>query len=103
MDPAKILFTAIGTMTNGLISDATTLLLGLLVLAFLAMGADLMIDTVTNGLESRKRDKYFKAAETMRMERDQYRKGTHEYDESNLMYWEFIKKSARSRTRGFKL
>ena len=42
MNPIDMIYQSLGVMTNGLISDLTTLILGIVVLMFLGMAIDLL-------------------------------------------------------------
>jgi len=102
MDPNQYLFDALISMTGGLISDMKTLYLGAIVLAFILMGLDHIKGVFDHMLEARSYKNSMSDAETMRMERDQYRRGSREWDEANYMYRHFIGKAANSRLKRWK-
>lgn len=101
MDPNQYLFDAINQLTGGLITDIKSLFLGGIVIAFVLMGLDYLKDAFELMLDRRSHDRYLEDAEDMRMERDQYRRGSAEYEEANYIYRHFIGKAAKSRLRGW--
>lgn len=101
MDPTKILFDAVSSLTGGLISDMQTLFLGGVVLAFILMALDYLKDGFDAMLEQRGHSRSLESADIMRMERDQYSRGSVEWEEANYMYRHFIRKAADSRLRRF--
>ena len=44
MNPTDIVFQSISQLTGGLITDLTTAIVGMVLLSFIAMGADLLLD-----------------------------------------------------------
>lgn len=93
MNPSQVLFNAMSTMTNGLISDSTTLLLGLLVLGFLAMGFDLLLSTMNSSIDSRISSRLGNAAEEALARRNQYTRGTHAWNEADATYRKLLNNS----------
>ena len=101
MDPNQYLFDAISQLTGGLIGDLKSLFLGGIVIAFILVGLDYLKDAFDHMLDRRAHGFYLESAEDMRMERDQYRRGSIEWEEANYMYRHFIGKSAKSRLRSW--
>jgi len=99
MDPNQYLYDAISQLTGGIITDIKSLFLGGIVLAFILVGLDHLKDAFNHMLDARAHDRYREDAEDMRMERDQYRRGSSEWEEANYMYHHFIGKAAKSRLR----
>lgn len=56
MDPIALVFQAISQMTGGLITDMTTAIIGMVMLSFVAMGADLLLDILGNRIKKAKVD-----------------------------------------------
>ncbi len=101
MDPNQYLYDAINQLTGGLITDLKSLFLGGIVIAFILMGLDYLKDAFELMLDRRSHDRFLENAEDMQMERDQYRRGSAEWEEANYMYRHFIGKAAKSRLRSW--
>ena len=99
MDPNQYLFDAVNTMTAGLISDSKALYLGAIVLAFILMGLDHLKDSFEHMLEQRSYKRDVTNAEEARAARDQYARGSFEYDEANYMYRHYVSRAAKSRLK----
>jgi len=99
MNPNQYLFDAISNMTGGIITDIESLFLGGIVLAFICVGLDYLKDAFNHMLDARSHDRFLEDAKDMQMERDQYRRGSSEWEEANYMYRHFIGKAANSRLR----
>jgi len=99
MNPNQYLYDAITQLTGGIITDIKSLFLGGIVLAFILVGLDYLKDAFEHMLDARAHGKHLEDAEDMRMERDQYRRGSSEWEEANYMYRHFIGKAAKSRLR----
>ncbi len=99
MDLNQYLFDAVSTMTGGLISDMKTLYLGAIVLAFILMGLDHIKDVFDHMLEQRSYKRDVTNAEEARAARDQYARGSFEYDEANYLYRHYVSRAARSRLK----
>jgi hypothetical protein len=97
MDPNQYLFDALSDLTGGLVTDLKTFFLGAVVLGFVLIGFDYLKDAFERLLSSRSYGHYLESAEDMRLERDQYRRGTREWDEANYMYRHFVGQAAKSR------
>ncbi len=50
MNPTDILFQSISNLTGGLITDLTTAIVGVVVLAFIGMGIDLLISVIQTSM-----------------------------------------------------
>ena len=101
MDPNQYLYDALSQLSGGLITDLITLFLGGIVLAFILMGLDYLKDGFEHMMDRRAHDRYLEDAEDLRMEREQYRRGSAEWEEANYMYRHFIGKAARTRLRSW--
>lgn len=101
MDATQFLFDAVSQLTGGLITDMRTLMLGGLVLTFILMGLDYLKSGFDEIMNRRAHDRYLEDAEDLRMEREQYRRGSAEWEEANYMYRHFIGKAAKSRLRSW--
>lgn len=55
MNPVDLIFGAISDLTGGLITDLTTVVIGLLTISFIAMGADLIISALASSYADSKR------------------------------------------------
>lgn len=97
MDPTQLLFDAASSLTGGLITDMQSLFLGGVVLAFILIGLDHLRDGFESMMNSRAHDRFLEDARDLRMERDQYKRGTAEYDEANYLYRHYIGKAAKTR------
>lgn len=60
--PTDILFTAMSSMTGGLVTDLTTAMLGMLVLGFIVFGFDHLKDLFENSIAERNRDYHYEKA-----------------------------------------
>ncbi len=101
MDPSQFLFDAVSQLTGGLVADLRTLCLAGIVLSFLIIGFDqlrLGFDRIQN---QRAYHRTADAAKTMLLERDQYERGTVEWDEANYMYRHFTVSAAKRRIKGW--
>ena len=78
MDPNQYLFDAVSQLTGGLITDIKTLFVGGAVLMFILIGLDHLKDAFEHMLDARSHDRFLENAEDMRMERDQYLRGSSE-------------------------
>jgi len=52
MNPTDIIFQAISNLTGGLITDLTTAIVGIILLSFIAMGFDLILDVLGSRVQS---------------------------------------------------
>lgn len=102
MNALNIIFNAVSQLTGGLISDVTSMIVGMVVLAFIAMGIDHIKDTLDGVMARRASSKYLSAAEDAKFARDTNPYGSAEYDRSNALYRRFIRKSAESAERGWR-
>lgn len=57
MNPTNILFTTISNLTGGLITDVTTLIVGMVTLAFILMGLDILKDVILDGINGQNASK----------------------------------------------
>ena len=101
MESSDYLLEAISQLSGGLITDLKTLFVGAVVLAFILMGFDYIKDAFNHMLETRAHGRFLENAEDMRMERDQYMRGSTEWEEANYMYRHFVGKAAKSRLRSW--
>jgi len=99
MDPNQYLFDAVSTMTGGLINDTRTLYLGAVVLGFILIGLDHLKDGFEHMIEMHSYKRAVTNAEEARMDRDQYARGSFEYDEANYLYRHYVSRAAKSRLR----
>lgn len=53
MNPIDIVFQSISQLTGGLITDLTTAIVGMVLLSFIAMGADLLLDVLGSMVASK--------------------------------------------------
>ena len=106
IDPTQYLMSALSSLTGGLVSDLQTLILGMVVCTFIAMGADYLFFIINSAFERSARDRNFERAKSARdnnferakstlADRGQYEKGTAEYDRASLQYREYIRKSVK--------
>ena len=101
MDPNQYLFDALSQLSGGLITDLKTFFLGCIVIAFILMGLDHLKTAFEHAMDRRAHGRFLESAEDMRMERDQYRRGSSEWEEANYMYRHFIGKAAKTRLRSW--
>jgi|GEM_PF-2499914 len=99
MNPTQLLFDAASQLTGGLITDMQTLFVGGVVLTFILIGLDYLKESFENILDHRRHDSLLGQAEDMRMERDQHKRGSVEWDEANYMYRNYIGRAAKLRMR----
>lgn len=59
MDPLQPIFNSLSTLTNGLISDMSTAIMGMLVIMFILMGLERLKDILEVGLFKRRAEKYY--------------------------------------------
>jgi len=102
MNPLQIIFNAVSQLTGGLISDVTSLITGMVVLGFIAMGIDHIKDTLDGVMSRRASNKYLSAAEQARVARDSWNTGTAQYDQQNALYHRLVRKSAELAERGWR-
>lgn len=66
MNPTDIIFQTVSNLTGGLITDMTTLIVGLVTVAFILMGLDLLIDVLNHAMDNHQkkmaRNKYWAEA-----------------------------------------
>ncbi len=101
MDTTQFLFDAFSQLTGGLVTDLRTLFLGGIVLVFILMAIDHLKSGFEHMMDSRAHGRFLESAEDMRMERDQHRRGSTEWEEANYMYRHFIGKAAKTRLRSW--
>jgi len=80
--PADFLFTILGQLTGGFVTDIQTLLAAFVVLGFLKFGAEILIEKLQGAASSR----FFGKAQTFYELRNASAKGSMEYDYYNAMY-----------------
>lgn len=106
IDPTQYLMDALSTLTGGLVNDLKTLILGMVVCAFLLMALDylkdLFGDTIETFVSHRNSNKYFENARFAKEARDNSVFGSAEYDFNNALYRRFIRKSVDSTERSWK-
>lgn len=95
-----IIFTTLSQLTNGLISDATTLVIGILVLGFIAMGFDMLKGNLDLFLANRRGDAYGEKADFWFQARENSTKGTRNYDEADMFYKASLRESVKNRMAG---
>ena len=95
IDPTQYLMSALSSLTGGLVSDLQTLILGMVVCTFIAMGADYLFSIINSAFERSARDRNFNRAKSALGERSRYEEGTAEYDRASLQYREYIRKSVK--------
>ncbi len=101
MDPNQYLYDALSQLSGGLITDLKTLFLGGIVLAFILMGLDYLKTGFEHMMDQRAHGRFLESAEHMLWERDQYTRGTAQWDEANIAYRHFIGKAAKYRLRNW--
>lgn len=57
MNPLDLIFATVSNLTGGLITDMTTLIVGLITLAFILMGLDWLMDVFSHALEYHAKNK----------------------------------------------
>lgn len=57
MNPTDIIFQTVSTLTGGLITDMTTLIIGLVTVAFILMGLDLLMDVFNHAMDNHAKNK----------------------------------------------
>ena len=101
IDPTAYLLQAISTLTGGLINDLTSVILGLVVCAFILMGLDYLVMLLSSFLGGIRNDrqisKYFAAAQDVKNGRDSHSKGSDEWMTEDYLYKSLLKKTARAR------
>ena len=103
VDPTQYLLDALSTLTGGLIADVQTLILGLVVLSFLAMGFDYLMDILGAFFDNNRADKYLRDARDIRLAQQTWNKGTAEYDYHEHLYRRFVRRSAELKAKRWKL
>ena len=101
IDITTILFQAISNLTGGLISDLTSVMLGMVLCTFILMGLDYIKDVFVSGFEDLRNEKAYKKysqmAEDILVSRDTYEKGSYHWKEENLIHQEMLRKAVRAR------
>ena len=93
IDIQQSLFDLVSNLTGGLVNDVRTLLLGLLLIAFIAMAIDLLGIAITNSLERRTMDRNFERAQDFLETRNKTVKGTASWDYYNMKYRNALRRS----------
>lgn len=93
IDIQQSLFDLVSNLTGGLVNDVRTLLLGLLLIAFIAMAVDLLGIAITNSLERRTMDRNFERAQDFLETRNRTAKGTASWDYYNMKYRNALRRS----------
>ena len=102
MNPFQSLFNAVSMLTGGLINDITSMVTGVIVLGFIAMGLDHLKYVLDGVMDRRASDKYFSRAEQVRKARDTWEAGSAGYAQQNALYHRLIRKSADAAERGWR-
>jgi len=98
----NLVFNAVSQMTGGLITDITSMVTGVIVLGFIAMGLDYLKDVLDGAMYRRSSDKWLSAAKVAKDSRDTWATGSAEWDHHNALYRRFIRKSSEHTERGWK-
>ena len=102
VDITAIILQQISILTNGLVNDLTTLVLGLVLCAFILMGFDYIKEFFVSGFEDLRNEKAYKKysqmAEDILVSRDTYEKGSYHWKEENLIHQEMLRKAVKART-----
>lgn len=98
----NIIFNAVSQLTGGLINDITSMVIGMVVLSFIAMGLDYLKDVLDGVMDRRASNKYFSRAEEVRKARDTWEAGSAGYAQQNALYHRLIRKSADAAERGWR-
>lgn len=93
------IFQALSQLTGGLVTDSTTLVIGLITLGFLAMAFDLLSEHLNSWALDRRSSKYSENADFWFEARRNSAKGTRNYDEADLMYRLTLRESAKARLK----
>ena len=93
IDIQQSLFDLVSNLTGGLVNDVRTLLLGLLLIAFIAMAIDLLGIAISNSLERRTMDRNFERAQDFLDTRNKTARGTAAWDYYNMKYPNALRRS----------
>ena len=102
-DPLTYLIAPITNMTGGLITDAQTLILGIVFILFLVLGFDLLSGILGSVFDNRRADKLLRDAKDIRLAQQTWNKGDAEYDYHEQLYRRFIRRSADLKAKRWKL
>lgn len=102
IDPTQYLLDALSSLTGGLVDDIKTLILGMVVCAFVMMGIDYLVSIINHATAATHADRYLKDAKNVLMARNTWKEGTAEYDHHNALYRKLIRRSADLRAKGWR-
>lgn len=98
----NIIFNAVSQLTGGLINDITSMVIGMVVLSFIAMGLDYLKDVLDGVMDRRASNKYFSRAQEVLKARNTWEAGSAGYAQQNALYHRLIRKSADAAERGWR-
>lgn len=98
----NIIFNAVSQLTGGLISDITSMVIGMVVLAFIAMGLDYLKDVLDGVMDHRASNKHLERARFSKEAAENSTEGTVEYDWNMAMYRRHLKKSVDAGHRSWR-
>lgn len=99
------IFSNMFPMVKGISWDLGTVMIGIFTLGFILIGFDFIKDMLFGRFESSRNrrwaDKYLDEAENIREARNTLEKGTAAWDEQDLLYKSFVRKSAKLREKSW--
>jgi hypothetical protein len=93
IDPIQYLITALGTLTGGLVSDMQSLILGIVVISFILMGLDYLLEIFNHTMQSSARQRFADKASRSFEAMNGYEKGSFEHERARAQYRRFLNKS----------
>ena len=97
------IFIALQNMTGGLVTDATTLVIGVLTIGFLMMGFQMLMENLGLSSLNRRAKHYSESADLWLDARNNSTKGTRQYDEADMSYKIALRESVKNKFRAGKL
>ena len=102
MNAVQLVFNAVSQMTGGLINDITSMVTGIIVLGFIAMGLDHLKYVLDGVMDHRASDKHLERARFSKEAAEHSTVGSVEYDWNMAMYRRHLKKSIDAGHRSWK-
>lgn len=102
MNPFALIFQSIGTLTGGLISDLSSVIVGLVALSFIALAVDHITWLLSGTMHRRMSNKYYERAEMVRQARDTNSRGSAAWLQQDMLYKRFLRRSVDESEQGWR-
>ena len=102
MNALNIIFNAVSQLTGGLINDITSMVTGMVVLGFIAMGLDHLKYVLDGIMDRRASDKHLERARFSKEAAENSAFGSVEHDWNMAMYRRHLKKSVDAGHRSWR-